>query len=279
MHGTEQQWQPPAPSGSDKESPEHSHKSHPSGHTCPRCGNICGGADNFCPVCGYDFIAASRNSSAGEPHSFDPFGNVSFPSFDPLGGVDRSTQIDGHPAEEVAAMVSVNSARYCPKFASMKKTGKRVASWNWAAFLLSGYWFFYRKCYLAGTITMALSLAASLLLYPFENLALSIVPTEYATSYTSIFEYIFSHLDKIPQSFLILAGTAIVITLLKSIVCGLLGDYIYKRRCITAIAEIKSSESEDYRADINRKGGVNLFAPIVVYMIVGFIQTMLIYML
>ena len=31
--------------------------------------------------------------------------------------------------------------------------------------------------------------------------------------------------------------------------------------------------------DINRKGGVNLFAPIVVYMIVGFIQTMLIYLL
>ncbi len=60
---------------------------------------------------------------------------------------------DGVSAEDVAIFVRHESHRYVSKF---QKISEGKATWNWAAFFFSPYWFFFRKLHKIGAVIFAL---------------------------------------------------------------------------------------------------------------------------
>lgn len=62
--------------------------------------------------------------------------------------------------EELAVFVGKNAAYYLKRWDKMMHTGS-LASWNWAAFLFSPLWLFYRKMYLSGIIYLIATILLS----------------------------------------------------------------------------------------------------------------------
>ena len=62
---------------------------------------------------------------------------------------------DGVSAEDVAIFVRQDSHRYVSKF---QKITEGKATWNWAAFFFTPYWFFYRKLHKIGAVIFAIFL-------------------------------------------------------------------------------------------------------------------------
>ena len=67
--------------------------------------------------------------------------------------------VDGVETEEVAEFVQANGFKYVQKF-FYTKSGKKT--FNWGAFLLGPFWFFYRKLYKLGAIFLALLMFSSI---------------------------------------------------------------------------------------------------------------------
>jgi hypothetical protein len=65
---------------------------------------------------------------------------------------------DGVDTEEAAEFVQASGFKYIQKFFYVK-SGKKT--FNWGAFLLGPFWFFYRKMHKIGVITLALLMFAS----------------------------------------------------------------------------------------------------------------------
>lgn len=94
---------------------------------CENCGTMCERDVSFCPNCGEEFKEAT---------------------------------LDGMRVTDIASFVDKNGARYMEIF--RKNEGKkRFIHTNWAAFFLGIYWFFYRKMYKWGIISLVLTLLIS----------------------------------------------------------------------------------------------------------------------
>lgn len=232
------------------------------GRICPRCGNVVTPVNNTCPECGYVFPPVYGSPYGGGAQKFDPFGQGTFNGynrFDPYGGVDPKADIDGESAETLAAAVAVNTQRYIPRFASLKKSGKGTASWNWAAFFLGPYWFFYRKCFGAGTIAATIGLICNLMVSLLNDTIVKISSSARTFSYYEIGEKLAA---AAPRKFLILAMVGMAVLFISRVFFGLFGDYIYKRKCLSAVKDARSADAENFPLVIRKKGGVNIFAPV-----------------
>ena len=83
-----------------------------------------------------------------------------------LGGPFPATdEIDGVMTNTVGNFIGSNGMSYISKFKKMQR-GKKL-SFNFAAFFLGPYWYFYRKLYKAGIVIMTVSLAMSIIVTPF----------------------------------------------------------------------------------------------------------------
>lgn len=245
------------------------------GRICPQCKNVVTPVNNTCPNCGYIFPPVYTNASGSDTQKFDPFGQGSFNGynrFDPLGGIDPKSDIDGESAESLAGAVAINTQRYIPKFAGLKKSGKSAVSWNWAAFLLGPYWFFYRKCYMAGTLAATVTVICNLMLSLLDDTLMKIYSSLKTYSYYEIGEQLMA---TAPRNYLILAVVAMVILFISRLIFGLFADYIYKKKCLTAVKDAKQAESGDYTTEIRKKGGVNIFAPVALMCAMEFLTDLL----
>ncbi|MCK5763917.1 MAG: DUF2628 domain-containing protein [Clostridiales bacterium] len=54
-------------------------------------------------------------------------------------------------------LIETNSSYYIEKFNKMRDKNTKF-SWNWASFMLSNMWFFYRKMYFIGTIIVSINI-------------------------------------------------------------------------------------------------------------------------
>ncbi len=79
-------------------------------------------------------------------------------------GCDPDEGIGGERAGDIAIYVRRNQHRFIPRFKRCA-SGKKI-NWNWAAFFLSPYWFFYRKIYKVGLVFMGILLGLNLLASP-----------------------------------------------------------------------------------------------------------------
>ncbi len=229
--------------------------------TCFRCGRINFPAGEKCAFCGNPLNGEENKQPFGET-----IGGYSF-MIDPLGGVDPNEDIDGVSAGEMAQFVVSNTTRYIPKFSKMSKT-KNVFSWNWAAFLIPGYWFLYRKCYVQGIFVMLMSVASELLSTPFTQSVMNIVSR--FENYQDAVKYISENIGMLSVTEYLMYLGSLALTFGIMLVCGLFGDAIYKKHCISKIKDINSGKVKN---NFNlpaaflkaKKGGISFFAPIVGY--------------
>ncbi|MDR1892449.1 MAG: hypothetical protein LBQ48_05530 [Oscillospiraceae bacterium] len=273
------------------------------GHVCPQCGRPSTSDVIFCPYCGHSFSADVRGSG-GTPFppvpQMPPFpgGFVHIVPPDPYGGVDPGLELDGVPVPEVARFVAANTRRYIPLFSRMfgqaqketpqegepakadvdgqKPAKHRKTGRNWAALLIPGYWFFFRKCYKEGILFTIASLISMALFSPFlaavnESLV-KIVQTNAPDMSAQMWDALTDTLFKSAPFTVagLIAGA--VLWLGTRIVAALLADYIYGKRVFSRLRVIRE-EAEDGAERENRiraEGGVSLFIPLLAMMAVNF---------
>ena len=146
-------WQPERPAEQALPSAKQD-AAHPA-VTCPRCGAQNPAEEPVCTICGERLYHAPN---AQQP----PYGTQQPPYGIPQPTVIPPNEtIGGNTVADTAAYVQMGAGRYVPKFYEMEKTRKKVR-WNWAAFLFTPYWFFYRKVYAAGAVFLVLGVLLSL---------------------------------------------------------------------------------------------------------------------
>jgi len=134
------------------------------GIICPTCGENCDPGALHCENCGTDFedfSAAMRQRLEQEQLRREQYMRENFPSYTVFGRtVTMGDTLAGQPVEEIALQLRGPRravSRYLERFETNARYG-----WNWAAFLLGPYWFFFRKLYkpalLFATALLALTL-------------------------------------------------------------------------------------------------------------------------
>ena len=297
LHGTANQWteendpeMKAEPAGNENADYNTPHTSGNNAHTrpnmgdsvCPTCHRTIPNDSLFCPYCGHDFVADQsgqneQNGPFNPPFAQYPVYPVRFDTPDPLGGVDKEEKIEGVPAKTLGRFVGVNSRRYIPLFARKNKKGKpRIISWNWAAFLIPQYWMVYRKSYVASIFAFACSIITSICLVPFLDFLNTLMPTTGPVTYNQLFEIISGNIDKFSYSSLYLAFGGILLQLIVRIVYGMFGDWFYKCHCVNKIKTLDSKGVIVTDEEYTRKGNVNIFAPIIAYMVYYMVSMLLI---
>jgi hypothetical protein len=136
-----------------------------------------------------------------------------------------------------AAFVSVNSKYYMRAFNSVKENSLNI-SWNWAAFWLSPYWFFYRKMYKIGSILLGANIFISIFfMYSAPALAFMIFAAIWAAE-------------------------------------GMFSNYLYMRYVQEEISIAQSMDSYQREQHFKQKGGTNVGVAIgvlAVYFIIAMI--------
>lgn len=225
----------------------------------------------ICGMCGEEYDKNQRVCPECNSPNFSAFGGK-FSDFDFLGGVPADMDLgDGITADEAKRFVSSNTHRYIPKFAQMT-IGKK-ASWNWIAFIFPCGWFLSRKMYKKGLLIGALSIALTLINFPFSK-ALNYIDMSSVRNYSQMFDIIMQNLPKIGTAALIAAMISGILNIVLRVVCAVIGDYSYKNYTISSIKEIKSN-SEDIEDDFHRKGGVSLISLILGIMAVQYLPAVL----
>ena len=223
-----------------------------------------------CGMCGEDYDFNARVCpKCGAPNMQHMNG---FVQFDFLGGVPADLDIgDGVTAGEAKRFVMSNTPRYIPKFAAMK-LGKRT-SWNWLAFLFPCGWFLSRKMYLNGVIVGIISVAITLMQFPFlmafSNLGLADIANQFELS-----RAIIENISSIGAPAIILLVISGLAGLALRLISAIFGDYWYRSYTISSIKRIRA-ESEDMDADYRKLGGVNLFAMLIGLMVIQYVPTII----
>jgi len=141
------------------------------GQLCPNCGENCAPDTNFCQECGTslaqegDTFQSMFQRVQQESLRQEAYVKENFPTYQVNGRTLRmGDNLAGHPMEEISLQLRGphrSVARYLARF----ETGRQVG-WNWAAFLLGPYWFFFRKLYKPALAFAGLALVLSLALVP-----------------------------------------------------------------------------------------------------------------
>lgn len=224
---------------------------------CSLCGNENPENALICHKCGADLTRGTQ----GPASKGNTMGGIPFMSFDftpPKDPYENSTEtIDDVPVSKVAKRVLVNTNYYIPRFSKLSKR-KIPVSWNWASFIMPGcVWFYFRKCYIAGTLAAIFNMLVVFLFNDFLTQFYGLQLNAYADeqTMTAAINLLFS-----PTG---LAFFGIVIGF--RILMGLSGNALYK-------AQVMS----DIRNEKQTVGGTNLIAPLIGYFVFDILTTIII---
>ncbi len=182
-------------------------------------------------------------------------------------------QIAGQPIKQVMAFVGSSALRYLGRFRKLESGGK--LSWNWAAFFLSPYWFFYRKMYKPGVVFLTLRLCLTLLLMPYETKALEL----YQSLFANAADMDASALAAAQEQMLsavwpIYIGVGVLLVL--AVVSALLADRLYYGYVRTSLQNAKAQVGRDaFLLQFFKRGGVSPLLGILSYMLVSFVPSMI----
>lgn len=182
-------------------------------------------------------------------------------------------QIAGHPIKQVLTFVGSNALKYLQKFRKIENGQK--AGWNWAAFFLSPYWFFYRKMYKPGIVFLTLRLCLMLLLFPYENKALELYQSLYANAANLSENAIQTALQEIFHTLIpVYIGGAVLVVL--AVVSALLADRLYYGYVRRSITGAKAQETRDtVLMQFLKRGGVSPLMAVLSYAAVSLIPNLI----
>ncbi len=176
---------------------------------------------------------------------------------------------DDVKAEDVALFVRQDSEKYVSKFHQIKN-GK--ITWNWAAFIFTPYWFFYRKLHKIGVVFLALSLLLSVgfsLLPPVQSLFSDL--SEWSTKYSV------ENLNKMSEEEIMTASnesltlmrensTGVLLVFSQSalslglqLLAGVMGNKWYCNYTLKKVKQIKEKEkdSKNLKLQLLQQGGTS----------------------
>ncbi len=199
----------------------------------------------------------------------------------------------GAKVGEAADYLQNAAPRYISKFMKQKKSGRKL-SWNWAAFLFTPYWFFYRKLYKAGALFLAISIALSLVTYSpsmkvidaYNQMAdiqqerLDMTKGKDKLSEEDLIKY--EDLGKKEVSlFKSVLPALAVLVLIQRIIPGaaaaLVANYLLKKRMLRVIslAHDATEGIAIVKYTIMRNGGVSVMMPIIAIFIDNYLPSLL----
>lgn len=251
---------------------------------CPRCGEPCGVDTLVCPTCG--------NRLGVVP----PGASYSFNEDYFMRGVDvpANTDLGGVTAKDAAIFVQHRAGVYVRKFQKQNDKGKKTG-WNWAAFLFSPFWFFYRKAYKAGAFFLGLWMILSAFLFvPLEKVL--------AQSEQTVLQYITidetTTLEQVLQAFEALDDTArqavkqagdrltkaVVLfyaaLFVPNIFAALFADHLYKKKVVKDVQSMRdfAQNEQTFKMLALRRGGVSFFGLLGCYFLQMMYQNLLLYL-
>ena len=259
-HGTEQQW-------SRYTAQDASASSSATTNVCPNCQENNSQYAEFCSRCGAPLSFDDWHSAPAQPPSpereYAPYRatnvNHHYSSSDRIGDVS---------AEELAAVVGNNAEYYITRFRRMERGGS--GGWNWAAFLLSPYWLFYRKHYLLGGIYFFVFILTNIV-YTIISVPLQLAETDAA---------MMAAMQDMQQSYLFYPWIALsAINFVLAIVLGIKGNQFYYTHCRAKIQTNKKKIPDLSINELSTYGGVSVGSAILFYaiaqMIVMLVTTIL----
>jgi ribosomal protein L40E len=135
--------------------------------SCPQCNTNNHYVAKKCRTCGAKLNKVREKESLSQraKEQIDSYATISEAASSANPGNQYSSEdapLGQTPAEreELAVFVGKNAAYYLKRWDKMMHTGS-LASWNWAAFLFSPLWLFYRKMYLSGIIYLIATILLS----------------------------------------------------------------------------------------------------------------------
>lgn len=294
-HGTPDAWHPPA------QQEEIVHNSV----RCPQCGHRNPPGSTVCSHCGKSLLPDEEPQDGPQqgspfeapggpgngPWSYGGRGNMggAMPfMFDPMGGVDPDTSIDGVKASDLAKAVQSNTTYYLPVF--QRQVQARRHRFNGAAFLLSGAWLLYRKQYALGAVITVVELALQFL-WNYIDLAF-VAPILYdalqaaSDSSASLYAMTQAQTEEIAvyltqlspfQQFLIVSPFLILLGILVlHIVVGAIANHIYRKHCVKLVEKIQAKTSEPGEMLIlyQERGGINsmpVFFVFIAYLVLTYL--------
>lgn len=237
---------------------------------CPRCGEELSADTLVCPECG------QRLGEVPGGGRFD-FNADFF-----MRGVDGEPDedLDGMTVREAAMFTQYRAGAYVRKF---RKLQNKKVGWNWAAFLFSPFWFFYRKHYKAGALFMGIMLVIAVFMaIPMSNVRESLTQT--VTRYVEIDEQ--TTPDQIMQAIVALnenqkqqVQSAVLrysewmllyfgALFLPNIAAGMTADLSYKKKIVRDVQSMRdfAKNEQTFRMLILRRGGVSILGVMASYL-------------
>lgn len=273
LHASGYEWQP---SGENAQS---------GGTTvCPMCGGENAEGAFHCSFCGAPLSETNEEDEKTRPiftdMPFPPFGSMpgaqQFKIYDPPlvgAGIDPNERIGEETASDISAYLKRSQNRFIPKFRKFEQGAK--VSWNWCAFLLTPYYFFYRRLHKVGLVFAAVAIAVSLIITPVAEKGLEQTmgiiasssesvqaPGQLTEEQMQIIEKEYTALMKNPA---VIACIAAMV--LSRVAAGLFADRLYYERMkkdLNQVREITEDENM-YYAMYSRVGGTNVFSLITSY--------------
>ncbi|MBQ7545409.1 MAG: DUF2628 domain-containing protein [Clostridia bacterium] len=237
---------------------------------CPRCGEELSADTLVCPECG------QRLGEVPVGGRFDF--NADFFMRGVEGEPDED--LDGMTVREAAMFTQYRAGAYVRKF---RKLQNKKVGWNWAAFLFSPFWFFYRKHYKAGALFMGIMLVIAVFMaIPMSNVRESLTQT--VTQYVEIDEQ--TTPDQIMQAIVALnenqkqqIQSAVLryskwmllyfgALFLPNIAAGMTADLSYKKKIVRDVQSMRdfAKNEQTFRMLILRRGGVSILGVMASYL-------------
>lgn len=194
-----------------------------------------------------------------------------------LGGPFPVTdEIDGVRTNSIGNFVASNAMNYIQKFKALS-SGKRT-SFNFGAFFLAPYWFFFRKLYKAGIVCMTVLISMTIVITPYlekmmegyEEFLLMIQSPEIDEA---LFEQVYTNM--------MTSSTPAVIyfflTVFIHLVCGFIATPLYKKYVLEHAGKAERMENKNAAmAYIVKNGGASILIGIASYFAMQLISSLLI---
>lgn len=232
--------------------------------TCPRCGAVNSGRAIFCERCGFPISAANNeeyrrrgenytDEDAGEGHT-----GFSINFGDPLCGLNPEEDYEGVKLKEMADFVGANTYYYLPLFQHFKNTGRKL-SWNLSAMIFPPIYFFYRKMYAWGILSIFLGILIDIppMISVIQAYDMNMgILSQWANS-----------VDLRSASFSTLYNVCIIASYVYLFMRAAFANWLYYRHVLGSVSKIKEQHGEQCREILKKKGGVSPLS--ILFLIVG----------
>ncbi len=240
---------------------------------CPNCSAENPAGSEQCTNCGMKFIVFGKNIAEmfeeAEKEGYHESGahhHSDADSTDDLfrGPYPSDDMTFGQKTNTLGVFMRGNADYYIRKFKNKERGGK--LGFNFAAFLFSPYWFFYRKLYKPGIIFLTVSICANLLMTPKALTVMTflqdITPYLEANDLAAIEAATTAAMGDI---FSLAAIEALL--LLSNIIAGIIANRYYLGYTLSATKQILSSRKsrEEKVALFAKIGGVSWLAVMLCY--------------